>query len=108
MELYPCRWDVERLFYDLKEVLNLHCFYAANPNAVAMQLYAAGMVYTAMRVAQAHVAQQAGIVPETISTEKFSPEWPLPQANGICCELAVRLSKMPIPERNSGNPPGAG
>lgn len=73
MELYPCRWDVERLFYDLKEVLNLHCFYAANPNAVAMQVYAAGMVYTAMRVAQARVAQQAGIPPETISTEKFFP-----------------------------------
>ena len=73
MELYPCRWDVERLFYDLKEVLNLHCFYAANPNAVAMQVYAAGLVHAAMRVAQARVAQQAGISPETISTEKFFP-----------------------------------
>jgi len=73
MELYPCRWDVERLFYDLKEVLNLHCFYAANPNAVAMQVYAAGLVHTAMRIAQARIAEQAGIAPETISTEKFFP-----------------------------------
>lgn len=73
MTLYPYRWDVERLFYDLKEVLNLHCFYAANPNAVAMQVYAAGMVHTAMRIAQARIAEQVGIEPEMISTEKFFP-----------------------------------
>jgi len=27
------------MFFDLKEVLNLKHFYAANPNAVAMQVY---------------------------------------------------------------------
>ena len=104
MELYPCRWDVERLFYDLKEVLNLHCFYAANPNAVAMQLYAAGMVYTAMRVAQAHVAQQAGIVPETISTEKFFPrmaaatsQWNLLRAGGQAVKDANPGKKLREP-----------
>jgi hypothetical protein len=73
MALYPYRWDVERLFYDLKEVLNLHCFYAANPNAVAMQVYAAGLVHTAMRIAQGQIAEQVGIEPEMISTEKFFP-----------------------------------
>lgn len=72
-DLYPDRWAVERLFYDLKEVLNLHRFYAANTNAVGMQVYAAAMVYTAMRVAQARIAKQEGLAPERISTEKFFP-----------------------------------
>jgi hypothetical protein len=72
-ELYPDRWNVERLFYDLKEVLNLHRFYAANVNAVGMQVYAAAMVYVAMRVAQARIAKQVGLAPEKLSTEKFFP-----------------------------------
>ena len=72
-ELYPDRWNVERLFYDLKEVLNLHRFYAANANAVGAQVYAAAMVYTAMRVAQARIAKQVGLEPEKISTGKFFP-----------------------------------
>src|SRR5207302_9391939 len=46
LQLYPLRWTIERLFFDLKEVLNLHRFYAANPNAVAMQIYAAALVHT--------------------------------------------------------------
>lgn len=73
MELYGYRWNVERLFYDLKEVLNLHRFYAGNVNAVGMQLYAAVMVHTAMRVAQTRIARQSGIRAEQISTEKFFP-----------------------------------
>ncbi len=40
LDLYPYRWSVERMFFDLKEVLNLNRLYAANPNAVAMQVYA--------------------------------------------------------------------
>lgn len=73
LELYSYRWDVERLFYDLKEVLNLHRFYAGNLNAIGMQVYAAAMVYTAMRVAQGRIARQTGMAPERISTEKFFP-----------------------------------
>ncbi len=73
ISLYPKRWTVERLFYDLKEVLNLHQFYAANPNAIAMQVYAAAIVHTAMRIAQARIARQAGIKPERISPEKLFP-----------------------------------
>ncbi len=71
--LYRERWTIERLFFDLKEVLNLHCFYAANPNAVAMQVYAAAIVYVAVRVAQGRIAHQAGIQPEAISPAKFYP-----------------------------------
>lgn len=44
LALYPRRWTIERLFFDLKEVLNLHRVYAGNPNAIAMQVYAAGCV----------------------------------------------------------------
>ncbi len=74
LALYPRRWSVERLFFDLKEVLNLNRVYAANPNAIAMQVYAAGCVYNAMRVAQADVAEAAGIAPEAISPAKFFPK----------------------------------
>src|SRR5438094_203449 len=37
LDLYPYRWSVERMFFDLKEVLNLNRLYAANPNAVASE-----------------------------------------------------------------------
>ena len=74
LALYPYRWRIERMYFDLKEVLNLNRIYAANPNAVAMQVYAAGIVYNAMRVAQGEVAEAAGIAPEEISPAKFYPK----------------------------------
>ena len=74
LDLYPYRWGIERMFYDLKEVLNLNRLYAANPNAVAMQVYAAAMVYNALRVAQSEGAAQVGVAPETISPSKFFPK----------------------------------
>lgn len=73
LALYPYRWRIERMYFDLKAVLNLNRLYAANPNAVAMQVYAAGMVYNAMRVAQGEVAAAAGLAPEEISPAKFYP-----------------------------------
>jgi hypothetical protein len=83
LQLYPRRWDIERMFYDLKEVLNLHRFYAANPNAVAMQVFAAAMVYTTMRVAQADASTQAGLDPE-----EFSPKKLFPRVAKACATLA--------------------
>jgi hypothetical protein len=73
LALYPLRWTVERVFFDLKEVLNLHRFYAGNPNAVAMQVYAAAIVHVAMRVAQGQIAQAQGVRPEAISPAKLFP-----------------------------------
>jgi hypothetical protein len=73
LTLYPWRWKVERLFFDLKEVLNLHRFYTSTPNGVAMQVYAAALVHTAFRVAQGRVATTVGIAPEEISPAKFFP-----------------------------------
>jgi hypothetical protein len=71
--LYTARWSVERMSFDLKEVLNLNRVYAANPNAVAMQVYAAGLVYNAMRVAQADAAAAVGLAPEQLSPAKLYP-----------------------------------
>jgi hypothetical protein len=71
LELYPLRWRIERLFFDLKEVLHLNSFYAANANAVAMQVYATAMVHSAFRIAQARIAKKQGISPETISSAKL-------------------------------------
>ena len=73
LDLYPYRWGIERMFFDLKEVLNLNRVYAANPNAVAMQVYAAAIVYNGMRVAQSEAAEQLGWPPERISPAKFFP-----------------------------------
>ena len=73
VKLYPHRWQIERLFFDLKEVLNLKKFYAANPNAVAMQVYAAAMVHAAFRIAQANVAEQVNLPPEELSPKKLFP-----------------------------------
>lgn len=74
LALYPYRWRIERMHFDLKEVLNLNRIYAGNPNAVAMQVYAAGIVYNALRVAQGEVAEAAGLEPEAISPAKFYPK----------------------------------
>lgn len=87
VELYGLRWSVERMFFDLKVVLNLNCFYAANPNAIAMQVYAAAIVYNAFRIMQARIAQQHGIAPETISTAKLYPKLAVASAGVAECEL---------------------
>lgn len=71
--LYPLRWQIERLFFTLKVVLNLKEFYAANPNAVAMQIYAAAAVHAAFRAGQGLTAEKLGIAPEEISTDKLFP-----------------------------------
>jgi len=71
LRLYSHRWSVERLFYELKCVLSLRHFYAANPNAIAMQVYAATIVHTAMRVTQARLSEQLGIEPDRLSTERL-------------------------------------
>lgn len=73
LALYPRRWSIERMFYDLKEVLNLNCIYCSNPNAVAQQVYAAAMVYTGLRICQADIAGNLSIDPEDISVEKLFP-----------------------------------
>lgn len=74
LSLYPLRWQIERVFFDLKLVLKLDRFYTANPNGVAMQLYATAMVYNAFRIAQGRIAQQHGIAPEDISPAKLFPK----------------------------------
>lgn len=74
LALYPRRWRIERMYFDLKEVLQLNRVYAANPNAVAMQAFAAACVYNAFRVAQAAVATTAGVSPEALAPAKFFPK----------------------------------
>jgi hypothetical protein len=62
------------MYFDLKEVLKLNRVYPANPNAVAMRVYAAGVVYNALRVAQGEVSEAAGVTHEAISPAKFFPK----------------------------------
>jgi len=85
--LYHLRWSVERLFFDLKETLDLHGLYAAHPNLVAQQVYAAAIVHTAFRVAQAGIARQARVLPEQLSPAKLFPK--LAQAANDYCAVRV-------------------
>lgn len=81
----------------LKEVLNLHCFYAGNPNAVVMQVYAAAMVYAAMRVAQGRASREAGIAPEEISTAKLFPKVAAASYSWTIIQLTVEAMRRANP-----------
>jgi len=91
LALYRLRWSVERLFLDLKETLDLHCLYAAHPNLVAQQVYAAAIVHTAFRVAQAGIARQARVLPEQLSPAKLFPK--LAEAANDHCVAQITVLK---------------
>ena len=91
LALYRLRWSVERLFLDLKETLDLHCLYASHPHLVAQQVYAAAIVHTAFRVAQAGIAKQARVLPEQLSPAKLFPK--LAQAANDHCAVRVYALK---------------
>ncbi len=97
LDLYPRRWTIERMFYDLKVVLDLKQFYTANPNGVAQQVYAAAILYTALRAAQGHVAASLGIPPEWISVPKFFPRVAAAcaayQSTQLTLRIVVRLNR---------------
>jgi Transposase DDE domain len=96
--LYPWRWKVERLFFDLKEVLHVHRFYTSSPNGGAMQVDAAALVHTAFRVAQGHIAHTIGTQPEEISPAKFFPRMAAASIGLTWSELAF----MEIQQANPG------
>lgn len=104
LTLYPQRWTIERLFFDLKEVLNLNRVYAGNPHAIAMQVYAAGCLYNAMRVAQAEVAEAAGLAPEAISPAKFFPKIAAACHCYALCELWFLETQGANPRRRLRKP----
>lgn len=95
--LYRHRWSIERLFYDLKEVLNLHRFYAGSPRTVVMQVFAVAIVHVAMRVAQARIAIEAGIQPEDISPAKFFPRLAAASYRRIEADLVFLLTQEANP-----------
>lgn len=92
VQLYGMRWTIERMFLDLKETLDLHNLYASHPNIIAQQVYSAAMVHAAFRVAQAKIAQKAGLLPEQLSTAKLFPR--LAQAANDYCVCHIRDEKI--------------
>jgi hypothetical protein len=93
------------MFFDLKEVLNLHRFYAANADAVAMQVYAAAIVYVAMRTAQARIARAVKIPPERISPAKLFPRVAAAAASLTWMKLAFRRTQEFNPGVKLREPP---
>jgi hypothetical protein len=107
LALYRRRWKVERMFYDLKEVLNLHRFYAANANAVAMQVYASAIVYVALRTAQARIARAVKLPPERLSPAKLFPRVAA-AANALThMKIAFRMTQDCKPGVKLREPPWA-
>lgn len=96
-KLYPQRWTVERLFYDLKVVLNLKKLHAANPNAIAMQVFAAAMVHASFRIAQADVARRTSVSPEELSSEKLFPLLAFVSIKLIEAEFVFKLTQNENP-----------
>lgn len=95
--VFAHRWGVERMFFDLKEVLSLNHFYAGNPNAVAMQVYATAIVHTALRVAQGRIARDVDRVPEEISPAKFFPRMVKASSLLAHAELVFEFTKAANP-----------
>lgn len=92
LAIYGLRWSIERMFLDLKETMDLHTLYAAHPNLVGQQVYATAMVYTTFRIAQAKIAEKAGVLPEQISPAKLFPK--LAQAANDYCVAQITLLKV--------------
>ena len=92
VQLYGLRWSIERMFLDLKETMDLHGLYASHPNIVAQQVYASALVHVAFRVAQAKIAQKAGVLPEQLSPAKLFPK--LAQAANDYCVCRIRDEKI--------------
>ena len=96
-KLYPQRWKVERLFYDLKVVLNLKKLYPANPNAIGMQVFAAAMAHAAFRIAQADIAQKHDLPPEELSPQKLFPLLALTSMKLLEAELYFKATEAANP-----------
>jgi hypothetical protein len=98
LAVYKARWRVERLFLELKEVLNLHRFYAANINAISMQIYAAAITHTALRVAQARIAHAVGVRPEALSTERLFIKLAVASSSIVIAEITFQGVEQANPE----------
>jgi hypothetical protein len=92
VRLYGLRWNIERMFLDLKETLGISHLHSAHPNLIAQQVYGAFLVHTAFRVAQARIARRAGVLPEQISPAKLFPK--LAQAAQDYCVAQIRDDRI--------------
>lgn len=95
VRLYALRWSIERMFLDLKETLDLGDLHSSHPNLVAQQVYAAFLVHTACRVAQARIAKRAKVLPEQLSPAKLFPK--LAQATHDYCiadHTGIRIREL--------------
>jgi hypothetical protein len=85
------------MFLDLKETMDIHTLHGSHPNLVGQQVYAAAMVYTAFRIAQAGIAEKGDILPEQISPAKLFPKF-AQAANDYC------VSQIWVMKARSMNP----
>jgi len=91
LALYPRRWSVERMFYDLKEVLNLNHLYLSHPQGVGQQVYASALVHTALRVGQGRIAAAQALEPEALSVPKLFPRLAAVSATYVGVQLGIEI-----------------
>jgi hypothetical protein len=87
LALYKKRWTIERMYFHLKEVLNLNYLFNSSPAAVGQQVYATAILYNALRLSQALIAKKLKVKPELISPAKLFPR---------ITEILVRLTLAEI------------
>src|SRR5829696_9966890 len=61
------------MFLTMKATLHLNRLYNSTPAAVGQQVYATALLYNALRLAQAELAERLALPPERLSPEKLFP-----------------------------------
>ncbi len=71
MAAYRRRWRVERMYLEMKEVLELNHLYNCSPPAVGQQVYPTAILYNTLWVSQAQIAGTTGVAPKILSVDKL-------------------------------------
>src|SRR5207248_1144363 len=71
LELYLCRWGIERVFQQVTEVFGLQGLIGSSPEATLFQFSFCLVLYNILQVVRAYVAQASNHRVADVSTEKL-------------------------------------
>jgi hypothetical protein len=97
VRLSPWRWQGERGCFDRKEVWHWQRFSPGSPKGVALQVYAAALGQTALRVAPGPMAQAIGTPPAERAPAKFVPRM-------AAAAMGLTWSEGALIERHKAHP----
>ena len=93
LELYGERWHIERVFQQVTEVFQLQALIGSSPRAAILQASLRRVLYNAIQVIRAYVAQANEISPNSMSPELLFRDV---QKQMTCW---MELGTTPLPER---------